>query len=126
MAALTPGIAFILYQIYRLALPSVISGFALKVLSDRGVFGGNILPTWLAVLGSLFFLPIITAIRIIFKSFDDSRQAAKLGARLARRIDGKSIGNVDLLATLRRLWDTGYIGTRLNTLALKCNDNLFR
>ncbi|KAG6885432.1 hypothetical protein C0993_001749 [Termitomyces sp. T159_Od127] len=107
--SLTPGIAFILYQIYRLALPSVIFGYALKVLSNRGVFGGNILPTWAAVLGSLFFLPIITAIRIIIKDFDDRRQAAKLGARLARRIDGKAIGNIDLLATLRRLWDTGYI-----------------
>ncbi|KNZ78574.1 Cytochrome P450 52E1 [Termitomyces sp. J132] len=49
----------------------------------------------------------------MYKSFDDRRQAAKLGARLARRIDGKSLGNVDILATMRRLWETGYIADGL-------------
>ncbi|KAH0579505.1 hypothetical protein H2248_002361 [Termitomyces sp. 'cryptogamus'] len=110
---LTPGITFILYHIFRLVVPSVIFGFTLKVLSDRGVFGGYTLPTWLTVFGSLSFLPIIATIRIMYKSFDDRRQAAKLGARLARRIDGKSLGNVDILATMRRLWETGYIADGL-------------
>ncbi|KAG6888060.1 hypothetical protein C0992_009751 [Termitomyces sp. T32_za158] len=48
--------------------------------------------------------------RIIYKNFDDRRQAAKLGARLARRIDGKWTGNIDVLAALQHFRDTGYIG----------------
>ncbi|KAG6883340.1 hypothetical protein C0993_006772 [Termitomyces sp. T159_Od127] len=50
--------------------------------------------------------------RMIYKNLDDRRQAAKLGARLARRIDGKSIGNIDVLAALQRFRDTGYLGKK--------------
>lgn len=47
---------------------------------------------------------------MVYKNLDDRRQAAKLGARLVRRIDGKSIGNIDIMAALKRFRDTGYIG----------------
>ncbi|KAG6861395.1 hypothetical protein C0995_000524 [Termitomyces sp. Mi166 len=114
MAAITPGVALIFYQVNTLVLPSAFFGFLLTCLSNWGALGRYTLPTWLVVLGSILFLPLISITRIIYKSLDDRRQAAKFGARPARRTDGKTIGNIDLLTTLRRLRDTGYIGMYKN------------
>ncbi|KAG6819312.1 hypothetical protein H0H93_013138 [Arthromyces matolae] len=113
MATVTPGVAFILFQIHKLVIPSVLFGLLLRHLSIHGGFGPYQIPTLLVVLASILFIPALSIIQILWKTFDDRRQAAKLGARLARRIDGKLIGNVDILATMRRLWDTGYIGDGL-------------
>ncbi|KAG6918738.1 hypothetical protein DXG01_012223 [Tephrocybe rancida] len=100
--------------VFKVGLPSVLFGITLQSLSNRGVLKST-LPTWLVVSGSVFFGPTISVLRTIYKGFDDRRQAAKLEARLARTIRGKSIGNVDILATMRRLWDTGYIGKLVNS-----------
>ncbi|KAG6915766.1 hypothetical protein DXG01_009971 [Tephrocybe rancida] len=110
--AVTPGVAFIVQQAFKVGLPSVLFGITLQTLSNRGVLKST-LPIWLVVSGSILFVPTISIFRTIYKGFDDRRQAAKLGARLARTIRGKSIGNVDILSTMRRLWDTGYIADGL-------------
>ncbi|KAG6826535.1 hypothetical protein H0H92_015433 [Tricholoma furcatifolium] len=110
MAVVTPGIAFITHHLVTVGLPSALFGFILQSLSNR--FGRS-LSAWLIVSGSFLFVPTVSAIQIIYKRFDDRRQAAKLGARLAPRIVGKSIGNIDILATMRHLWETGYPGQGL-------------
>ncbi|KAG6883343.1 hypothetical protein C0993_006775, partial [Termitomyces sp. T159_Od127] len=109
MVAITPGVTFIFYYVNALAMPYVFFRFLLEFLNERGVFGRYMPPTWLVVLGSILLLPLISTIRMIYKTLHDRRRAAKLGARLVRRIDGKSIGNIDVMAALRRSRDTGYL-----------------
>ncbi|KAG6864002.1 hypothetical protein C0991_001164 [Blastosporella zonata] len=103
----TPGVAFIAQHLLKLCVPSVLFGFTLKSLSNHGVIIYT-LPVWVVVSGSVLLMPTISFFRIVYKDFDNRRQAAKLGARLAPTVPGKCIGNVDILANTRRLWETGY------------------
>ncbi|KAG6914347.1 hypothetical protein DXG01_000911 [Tephrocybe rancida] len=89
--AITPGVAFIVQQVFKVGLLSVLLGITLQALSNRGVLKST-LPTWLVVSGC---------------------QAVKLGARLAHIVRGKAIGNVDILSIMQRFWETGYIADGL-------------
>ncbi|KAG6918740.1 hypothetical protein DXG01_012225, partial [Tephrocybe rancida] len=106
------GIQRTIFGVFKVGLPSVLFGITLQTLSNRGVLEST-LPIWLVVSGSALLVPTISVFRTIYKGFDDRRQAAKLGARLARIIRGKSIGNVDILSTMQRFWETGYIADGL-------------
>ncbi|KAG5653247.1 hypothetical protein H0H81_001504 [Sphagnurus paluster] len=105
MVVVTPGVDFIVHHVVRFSVPSGLFAISLRALSASY---GYPLPTWALALGTALFIPIVFAIRIIYKSFDDKRQAAALGARLATQVQGKYPGNLDILAIMRRLWDTGY------------------
>ncbi|KAF5378580.1 hypothetical protein D9615_007123 [Tricholomella constricta] len=105
MVVVTPGVDFIALSLVKITVPSALFAFSLRALSNSYNYH---VPTWALVSGSVLFVPLLSMARIIYKRFDDKRQAAALGARLAPTIDGKSIGNLDILSTMRRLWDTGY------------------
>ncbi|GLB44358.1 putative cytochrome P450 monooxygenase [Lyophyllum shimeji] len=105
MVVVTPGIDFIARHLVTFSVPSALFGVALRAL---GATYGYYIPTWAVVSGSVLFIPFLFTARVIYKRFSDRRQAAALGARLAPEINGKLIGNLDILSTMRRLWDTGY------------------
>ncbi|KAG6844792.1 hypothetical protein H0H87_003721 [Tephrocybe sp. NHM501043] len=105
--SVTPGVAFIVHHVLKLGLPSALFGISLQSLSNRSLLNCTI-PTWTVVSGSVLFVPTLSFLYIVYKRFDDKLRAARSGARLPNTIEGKYIGNVDVLATMRRLWDTGY------------------
>ncbi|KAG5643869.1 hypothetical protein DXG03_009553 [Asterophora parasitica] len=105
MAVVTPGIDFIARSLVKVVVPSVIFAFTMRILSDTYHYN---ISTWVLVSSSVIFVPFLSIARVIYKRFDHKRQAAAFGARLAPTIDGKSIGNIDILSTTRTLWDTGY------------------
>lgn len=107
MAVVTPGVDFIVRNLVTLSIPPTLLAVALRALTAAYDLP---LPTWLVISGSILSVPLIIAVRIISKSLYEKRRAAALGARLAPQIQGKSIGNFDILGVMRDLWDTGYPG----------------
>ncbi|KAG5642747.1 hypothetical protein DXG03_002262, partial [Asterophora parasitica] len=105
MVVVTPGVDFIALSLVKIVTPSVIFAFSVRTLSNTY---GYPISTWILVSSSIIFVPLLSITRVVYKSFDDKRKAAALGARLAPTMDGKSIGNIDLLSALKRHWDTGY------------------
>ncbi|KAF8055213.1 cytochrome P450 monooxygenase pc-1 [Lyophyllum atratum] len=105
MVIVTPGIDFIARHLALFSVPSALFAVCLRTL---GTTYNYHIPTWVVVSGSVLFVPLLSTARIIYKTFKDKRRAAALGARLAPTVDGKSIGNIDILSTMRTLWDTGY------------------
>lgn len=108
MAVITPGVDFIVRHLVNFSLPPTLLAVALRYLAATYDFA---VPTWLLVSGSILSVPLISATRIISKSVIDRRNAAAMGARLAPVIEGKSIGNLDILSVMRHDWDYGYPGT---------------
>lgn len=59
---------------------------------------------------ALLSVPAGVVFKIIWKEWADSREAEAMGARLAPRVRGKSLGNFDVLKVLMNYWKTGYPG----------------
>ncbi|KAF9459406.1 CYP63 cytochrome P450 monooxygenase-like protein [Collybia nuda] len=105
MAVFTPGIDFIIRHLVNFSLPPILLAATVRYLASTY---DHAVPTWLLVSGSILSVPLASAARIIKKSFTDRRDAAAMGARLAPLIEGKSIGNLDILAIMTHAWDFGY------------------
>ncbi|KAF8060193.1 cytochrome P450 monooxygenase pc-1 [Lyophyllum atratum] len=105
MVVVTPGIDFIARNLTLVSVPSALFAICLRALGTRYDYS---IPTWAVVAGSVLAVPFLSTMRIVYVSSKNKRRAAALGARLAPTIDGKSIGNIDVLSRLRVLWDTGY------------------
>ncbi|KAG5653249.1 hypothetical protein H0H81_001506 [Sphagnurus paluster] len=105
MVLVTPGVDFIIYHLVRISVPSGLFAISLRAL---GANCGYPLPTWALVFGTTLFVPVAIAARIIHKSFDEKRQAAAVGARLPTQVKGKRFGNLDVLLTIKKMWDHGY------------------
>jgi hypothetical protein len=107
MVVITPGVDFIAHHLVNFSLPPALLVAAARYLAATHEFS---VPTWVLVSGSILSVPLVSAARIIWKSFLDKRDAAAMGARLAPVIEGKSVGNLDVLSKMRHEWDYGYPG----------------
>jgi hypothetical protein len=105
MTVITPGIDFLAPSLVKLSIPPILLTLA------ANYFGANYIPTWLVVSASIINVPLVSATKIIWTSFSDKRAAAALGARLIPVVEGKLIGNFDVLKDLLRLSEFGYPGT---------------
>lgn len=102
---ITPGVDFLAHHLIP---PSVISA-ALAFISS---FLDLPFPRWTFVLIALLTVPAQVIFGTIWKEWADRREAEAMGARLAPRVQGKSLGNFDVLKELMDYWKTGYPGGR--------------
>ena len=107
MTVVTPGIDFLAPQLLKLSIPPALLAVAGRYLASTY---NSPIPTWVLASVSFLTVPVVSAVQIIWKSFKDRRDAAALGARLPPVFNGKSIGNLDILAFMRQQWDIGYPG----------------
>ena len=107
MTIITPGIDFLAPHLLRLNIPPALLAVAGRYLASTY---NSPIPTWVLVSVSVLTVPVVSAAQIIWKSFKDRWDAATLGASLPPVFNGKSIGNLDILAFMRQQWGIGYPG----------------
>lgn len=108
MTILTPGVVFISRTLGFLGIFSVGAVTSRHLLEQ---YASISVPTWLFLTISVTSLPGIITCRILYKDWRDRREAARLGARLAPKMKGKWIGNLDILRDMVNNFWTGYPGT---------------
>lgn len=71
-------------------------------------------------MGISAFSPLCLSVsRAIWKSISDRRAAAALGARPIPVVQGKWIGNLDILKHLKETLEVGYLGMYILTFVIK-------
>ncbi len=68
-----------------------------------------VVPTWIVVIAVLISMPSFTITRAQIVHWLNARRAARLGAVLPPRWNGKRIGNLDVLEVLRKINVDGYL-----------------
>ncbi|ETW83746.1 cytochrome P450 monooxygenase 11 [Heterobasidion irregulare TC 32-1] len=109
-----PGIPYLARGLLKnLVPPSLAVVAARRVLhSYFNVF----VPTWLFVLVLLATPPVVVAVRINVRAYQNKREADRMGAVLAPRYNGKWIGNWDLTVKLMQEFKNGYPADSLWTV----------
>ncbi|KAG2143713.1 cytochrome P450, partial [Suillus clintonianus] len=105
----TPGIAF-------LGRTAVLAGslcFGTISLARFATMSGISLPPWIFLLGATSSLPIGFTLRLLYVGIIRRRQAARMGARLACTVKGKTIGNLDVMLKMVDRFKNGYPGDGL-------------
>lgn len=108
MTILTPGLAFISRILAFLGL------FLYGAVTSRRLLEQHanvVVPTSLFVVISVVSLPGLITCRVLFRTWKHNREAAKLGARIAPKVKGKWIGNLDILWQMMDNYWTGYPGS---------------
>ncbi|KAF9025789.1 cytochrome P450 monooxygenase pc-3 [Hymenopellis radicata] len=95
--ALTPGIKFLLPAL--ITLPASILGLTL--------FG---VPFLLSLVAIPTAISVFLVLRVLRDDFKWRRAAARAGARMPPRVVGSQWGNWDVLKTMLKAWEEGYIG----------------
>jgi hypothetical protein len=103
MTKITPGIDFLAPYIAQ----PVLFTLAAKYLRASHHLP---IPTWIVLSVSILSAPLISAAKVLWKSFVDRRAAALLGARLPPVWEGKWIANVDIMMFVHERFDIGYPG----------------
>jgi hypothetical protein len=104
-AVITPGIDFILSALAKYGLPPFVVSAAIRTFSPEG---SHMTSTWILVSASAISVPFIVSATIAIKRLRHRYQAWKLGARLAPEVQGRWIGNFDVLATLNDRFENDY------------------
>lgn len=107
-ATLPPGLPFILRRTVINLLPAASIFATAHVLR---AFGDMDLPTLLVALVAIASIPAVYAARIAYMNWIVPRRAARMGAVLPPRWDGKSFGNRDILQHILDQYLKGYPGT---------------
>ncbi|KIL67120.1 hypothetical protein M378DRAFT_23065 [Amanita muscaria Koide BX008] len=110
MAYLTPGIRFLAAGAGYTSVP-VLGGIAIQrfILKFYDVY----VPTWAIVTASVLAIPVSAFVSIFWKQIKDRRDAEAMGAQLVPKIQGRKLGNVDILQTMMKLSKSAYPGDRL-------------
>ena len=105
---LPPGPSYIVNQL----LSWRVAGYVLFVASVRtgADAAGIYAPVWAIIASSIIALPVILYVQSRLRYWRDGRTAAALGARLALKVSGKKPLGLDLIATLLKGHDSGYVG----------------
>lgn len=98
--------ALAISQLAVLFYPAAIANGLIRV-GQR--YGGIRVPVWATALAMLVSVPVFHIGRARVALWWNKRKAARLGATLPPMWVGKSIGNLDILATLKASWTTGYL-----------------
>ena len=99
-------VSLVAYLLIRLSTPPAASATILVLLTR---FTNVKLPTWYIVLLSIASLPACLMVRVLYVSWHIERKAARLGATLPPRLKGLKFGNIDILATLSKGFETDYL-----------------
>jgi hypothetical protein len=107
MTIITPGIDFLVPYLVKLSIPPVLFTLTARYL---GANYDLLIPRWTVIFASILSIPLVSASKIIWKSFIDRRAAAAHGARLIPVFEGKLIANLDILTFMLRHLEIGYPG----------------
>ncbi|KAI0772038.1 cytochrome P450 monooxygenase pc-2 [Trametes elegans] len=107
-AQLPPGVPFVLRGIAVTVLPSVTVVLLLSHVLNTIL--GFALPGIVVLLAAVFSVPVGYALRIALTDWRIRMLAARTGAILPPRWDGKSLGNVDLFRHVLERFNNGYLG----------------
>lgn len=99
--------SLVLGQLLRLLAPAVFT--SLIVLLAPAHVQATV-PTWLVVLAAALAIPTYHIGRSKLRTWHNMRKAARLGATMPVRWDGKMPGNVDLLQRVDKAYWNGYLG----------------
>ncbi|KAJ7464359.1 cytochrome P450 [Mycena latifolia] len=94
----SPSVAYLIRSSPILAIPLAI-GVGLPPLCGRLI--GLTIPSWAAVTLAIAGLPFYTFFSVLLRDWRHRRAAAALGARLVPVVQGKSVGSIDILRTMR-------------------------
>ncbi|PFH46977.1 hypothetical protein AMATHDRAFT_198725 [Amanita thiersii Skay4041] len=108
---MTPGIRFLGSGLAYASLP-IIGSTALQQLASK--YYDIDVPTWVVVLSSVLAFPGASLARVLWKEIKDRRDAAAIGAQVVPKVRGKKVGNLDILQTMKEVWDSGYPGDGLD------------
>lgn len=106
MVVFPQALALVVQQLIFLLYPAVLTLALCSILDS--LFNADV-PTWAYALIAIASTPVSLAGRIWFHDWLVAHKAARVGAILAPRWDGKAIGNTDLLKLLMGAFETGYI-----------------
>ncbi|KAL4075543.1 cytochrome P450 [Scleroderma citrinum] len=106
--AIPPGIVYLARRLHRLALPPVLVYVGTRVWTV--VFVKHI-PGWVTTPAYIFSIPVALACSILYKDFQDRRQAALRGAVLAPSVKSKWIGGIDTLLSIAGGFGKEWIGS---------------
>ncbi|KAH7929020.1 cytochrome P450 [Leucogyrophana mollusca] len=106
----TPGILFLRRPAFYAA--STIVGAILCIRFVSKIWPGIPLSLWLVLLG--ISLPLSFAGRVKLRQLSTRRAAASIGARPIPCLQGKRVGNVDLMFKFLEIFRTGYPGDGLD------------
>lgn len=107
MKPLPPGVPFLARSLLALSF------YPLLIVASARLFhrfAGLAIPVWLVPLLALASVAASTAATIALRERRVRRAAARLGAVLPPRWDGRAIGHVDLLRSMVHEYKNGYIG----------------
>jgi len=108
MPKLPPGPSFILRRLFSWEVVSY-SGFVYALCVGSRSAGTNV-PLWVIVSSSIAALPALFLAQRQHEYWSNQRKARSLGARLVPTVPTRWPGGIDLLATIIKVFKTGYIG----------------
>lgn len=109
-AVVTPGVDLIARI---LGLVGIVLGLVLASLVAAARSGYKT-PIWIALAGPVFGLPALVVIYIVSLKVSKRRQAASMGARIVPQVQGKWMGNLDILKRMLANLKSGYPGDGLD------------
>ncbi|KIP10692.1 hypothetical protein PHLGIDRAFT_100824 [Phlebiopsis gigantea 11061_1 CR5-6] len=104
------AVLLVVSQLGRLVRPSLLTAALLLLLRRYTAVHP---PTWAVPGLALAVLPVYYAVRIRFASWHIQRRAARLGAALPPRLEGRKFGNWDILQSLTESFETDYLSETL-------------
>lgn len=99
--------SLVLGQLFRLLTPVVLAS---AIVSLSSTYTKVTVPTWLVVLVATLAIPTYHIGRSELRSWRNIRKAARLGATMPVRWDGKMPGNLNLLHRINEAYWNGYLG----------------
>jgi len=78
---------------------------------------GYVIPTWMVLLGAAVSIPMVSTIYVLALKFRNARRASAMGARLIPEVQGKMLGNFDVLKQMMDNFKHGYPGKILSGIA---------
>jgi len=112
LSKLPPGPSFILRQLLSWEFVSFAAAIYSICIGNKAL--GLNLPPWVVVSCTILALPCIPLFHAQYQYWRDGRKAASLGARLVPTVPMRLPGGIDLVATLRKAFRTGYIGVHIH------------
>jgi hypothetical protein len=107
MAKLTPGVLFILTILRNLAF---FIGTTIACKHALSHFLNIAISNAVMFLSVITGVPALIALRLIYNDVHDRREAARLGARIVPRVQGKWPGNLDIIVDLVTNFTKAYPG----------------
>ncbi|KAI0779781.1 cytochrome P450 monooxygenase pc-2 [Fomes fomentarius] len=106
---LPPGLPFLVRRLGVNLFPAAAIFAFSRALQTFGVLDAKLSTFWIA-LAAVLSIPAVYVGRILYRDWSVEQRAARVGAVLPPRWDGKSFGNVDILKYSLEMFRRGYLG----------------